>query len=39
MDRITGVTFIDPEPRCVLNGSWQGKVYSANAMNERFVVE
>jgi hypothetical protein len=34
--RITGVTFIDHENRCVLNGSRLGKEYSANAMNERY---
>ena len=34
--RITGVTFIDHENRCVLNGSRLGKDYSANALNERF---
>lgn len=34
--RITGVTFIDHETRCVLNGSRLGKAYSANAVNERF---
>ena len=33
--RITGVTFIDHETRCVLNGSRLGKQYSANALNER----
>ena len=32
--RITGVTFIDHENRCVLNGSRLGKEYSANALNE-----
>ena len=35
-DRITGVTFIDPEPRCVLNGSRLSKVYSDNAFHEKF---
>lgn len=35
-NRITGVTFIDHENRCVLNGSRLGKRYSANAFNERF---
>ena len=35
-NRITGVTFIDHENRCVLNGSRLGKDYSANAFNERF---
>lgn len=34
--RITGVTFIDHEGRCVLNGSRLGKEYSANALNERY---
>lgn len=34
--RITGVTFIDHQTRCVLNGSRLGKTYSANALNERF---
>lgn len=34
--RITGVTFIDHESRCVLNGSRLGKEYSANALNERY---
>lgn len=34
--RITGVTFIDHEGRCVLNGSRLGKAYSANALNERY---
>ena len=32
--RITGVTFIDHENRCVLNGSRLGKEYSANALQE-----
>lgn len=32
--RITGVTFIDHENRCVLNGSRLGKEYSANVLNE-----
>ena len=36
--RITGVTFIDHETRCVLNGSRLGKAYSANALNERFAA-
>ncbi len=36
MDRITGVTFIDHETRCVFNGSRLGKTYSANALNDRF---
>ena len=35
--RITGVTFIDHETRCVLNGSQLGKKYSANALNEWLV--
>jgi len=35
-NRITGVTFIDHENRCVLNGFRLGKDYSANAFNERF---
>ncbi|OUN79182.1 hypothetical protein B5G09_02315 [Alistipes sp. An54] len=35
-NRITGVTFIDHENRCVLNGYRLGKRYSANAFNERF---
>lgn len=34
--RITGVTFIDHENRCILNGSRLGKGYSANALNERY---
>lgn len=34
--RITGVTFIDHENRCVLNGSRLGKEYSANALNELY---
>ena len=34
--RITGVTFIDHQARCVLNGSRLGKAYSANAINDRF---
>lgn len=34
--RITGVTFIDHENRCVLNGSRLGKEYSANALNKRY---
>ena len=34
--RITGVTFIDHEGLCVLNGSRLGKEYSANALNERY---
>lgn len=36
MGRITGVTFIDHETRCVFNGSRLGKTYSANAFNEHF---
>lgn len=36
MGRITGVTFIDHETRCVLNGSRLGKAYSANAFHEKF---
>lgn len=35
-NRITGVTFINHENRCVFNGSRLGKDYSANAFNERF---
>lgn len=34
--RITGVTFIDHENRCVLNGSRLGKEYSANVLNDLF---
>lgn len=34
--RIVGVTFIDHETRCVVNGSRLGKAYSANAFEERF---
>lgn len=34
--RIVGVTFIDHENRCVVNGSRLGKAYSANAFEERF---
>lgn len=34
--RITGVTFIDHQTRCVMNGSRLGKAYSANALNKRF---
>lgn len=34
--RIVGVTFIDHENRCVMNGSRLGKEYSANALNERY---
>lgn len=34
--RIVGVTFIDHENRCVLNGSRLGKEYSANALNKRY---
>lgn len=36
--RITGVTFIDHERRCVMNGSRLGKEYSANALQERFSI-
>ncbi len=36
--RIVGVTFIDHNERCVLNGSRLGKEYSANALNERFAM-
>ena len=32
--RITGVTFIDHQARCVVNGSRLGKAFSANALNE-----
>ncbi len=34
--RIVGVTFIDHSTRTVVNGSRLGKVYSANAFEERF---
>lgn len=34
--RIVGVTFIDHENRCVMNGSRLGKDFSANALNERY---
>lgn len=34
--RITGVTFIDHEKRCVFNGSRLGKEFSANVFQERF---
>ena len=34
--RITGVTFIDHETRCVLNGSRLGKEFSANVVNDLF---
>ncbi|MFV0591398.1 MAG: hypothetical protein ACK5M7_08440 [Draconibacterium sp.] len=34
--RITGVTFIDHQNRCVLNGSWLGKEFSANVFNSLF---
>jgi hypothetical protein len=37
--RITGSTFIDHENRNVFNGSWLGKEYSANALQERFGPE
>ena len=33
--RIVGVTFIDHETRCVVNGSRLGKAYSANAFEQR----
>ncbi len=36
--RIVGVTFIDHEKRCVLNGSRLGKEYSANALNEKYPL-
>lgn len=36
--RIVGVTFIDHENRCVMNGSRLGKEYSANVLNERYGV-
>jgi len=36
MGRITGVTFIDHEARCVMNGSRLGKEFSANAVNDLF---
>lgn len=36
--RIVGVTFVDHENRCVLNGSRLGKEYSANALNERYAA-
>ena len=36
--RITGVTFIDHENRCVLNGSRLGKKFSANVLNEKYPV-
>ncbi|MBN2770973.1 MAG: mobilization protein, partial [Spirochaetes bacterium] len=32
--RITGVTFIDHQSRCVLNGSRLGKEFSANVFND-----
>ena len=38
MGRITGVTFIDHETRCVFNGSRLGKAFSANALHERFAA-
>jgi hypothetical protein len=34
--RITGVTFIDHQSRCVLNGSRLGKEFSANVFNDLF---
>lgn len=34
--RIVGVTFIDHETRCVVNGSRLGKAYAANAFEQRF---
>lgn len=34
--RITGVTFIDHQSRCVLNGSRLGKEFSANVINDLF---
>lgn len=34
--RITGVTFIDHQSRCVLNGSRLGKEFSANVFNNLF---
>ncbi len=34
--RIVGVTFIDHENRCVVNGSRLGKAYAANAFEQRF---
>ena len=34
--RITGVTFIDHQTRCVLNGSRLGKEFSANVFNDLF---
>lgn len=34
--RIVGVTFIDHENRCVMNGSRLGKEFSANALQERY---
>lgn len=36
--RIVGVTFIDHQKRCILNGSRLGKEYSANALNERYPL-
>lgn len=35
--RIVGVTFIDHETRCVVNGSRLGKAYAANAFELRFT--
>lgn len=34
--RIVGVTFLDHENRCVMNGSRLGKEFSANALQERY---
>lgn len=34
--RIVGVTFIDHENHCVMNGSRLGKEFSANALQERY---
>ncbi|NDP19997.1 MAG: relaxase/mobilization nuclease domain-containing protein [Paludibacter sp.] len=36
--RIYGVTFIDHQNKCVLNGSRLGKEFSANVFNEQFPV-
>jgi hypothetical protein len=36
--RIYGVTFIDHQNKCVLNGSRLGKDFSANAFNELFPL-
>ena len=35
-ERITGVTFIDHQSHCVLNGSRLGKEFSANVFNDLF---